>query len=49
MAKRKYTIIEVALLATAFGKSTQTINSWILQDNPVLTSDIAKAALLKKK
>lgn len=49
MAKKKYTIIEVALLATAFGKSTQTINRWILQDNPILTSDLAKAAVLKTK
>lgn len=49
MAKKQYSIIEVALLATAFGKSTQTINRWILQNDDRLTSEKAKAALLKTK
>ena len=49
MAKKKYTVVEVALLATAFNKSTQTINRWILQNNDILTSERAKSALLKLK
>ncbi len=49
MAEKKYTVVEVALLATAFGKSTQTINRWIKAKNDILTSDKAKAALLKLK
>jgi len=49
MASKKYTVIEIALLATAFGKSTQTIERWIKQGNDILTSEKAKAALLKTK
>lgn len=49
MAAKKYSIIEVALLATAFGKSTQTINRWIKANNDILTSKKAKSALLKLK
>lgn len=49
MVEKKYTIVEVALLATAFKKSTQTIDRWIKNKNPILTSDTAKAALLKTK
>ena len=49
MAKKQYTLIEIALLATAFNKSTQTINRWILQNNDLLTSEKAKSALLKVK
>lgn len=47
MKKKQYTLIEVALLATAFNKSTQTINRWIIQNNDILTSEKAKSALLK--
>lgn len=43
--KRSYSILERAALATAFGKSIQTINRWIKHNNPVLTSDTAKKAL----
>lgn len=49
MAQKNYSIIEVALLATAFGKSPQTINRWIKANNDILTSERAKAALLKLK
>lgn len=44
---KQYTVIEIALLATAFGKSPQTINRWIRDNDDRLTSDKAKAALLK--
>jgi hypothetical protein len=46
---KKYTLLEVYLLATAFGKSPQTINRWIAANDDRLTSDKAKAALLKHK
>jgi hypothetical protein len=49
MSNKTYTIIEVALLATAFKKSTQTINRWIAANDDRLTSEKAKTALLKKK
>lgn len=49
MANQTYTIIEVALLATAFKKSTQTINRWIANNDDRLTSEKAKKTLLKKK
>jgi len=49
MAQKKYTLLEVYLLATAFGKSPQTINRWIASGDDRLTSDKAKAALLKHK
>lgn len=49
MAKKKYTLVEIAILAITFGKSTQTINRWIIQNNDILTSEKAKAALLKRK
>ena len=45
--KSKYSLIEVALLATAFNKSPQTILRWIKQDSPLLTCDKAKKALTK--
>jgi hypothetical protein len=48
MAAKKYTILEVALLATAFKKSTQTINRWIKGKDDRLTSEKAKAAISKK-
>lgn len=47
--KKEYTIVEIALLAIAFDKSTQTIERWIKSDDDRLTSDKAKAALLKPK
>ena len=47
MAVKQYTILEVALLATAFKKSTQTINRWIKSNDDRLTSEKAKSALLK--
>jgi len=49
MAVRKYTLLEVYLLATAFKKSPQTIVRWINKSDDRLTSEKAKAALLKKK
>ena len=49
MSNKTYTVIEVALLATAFKKSTQTINRWIANNDDRLTSEKAKIALLKKK
>jgi len=49
MANRKYTLVEIAILAIAFGKSTQTINRWIIKNNDILTSEKAKSALLKVK
>ena len=47
--QKSYTLIEIALLATAFGKSTQTIIRWIDTKDDRLTSEKAKLALLKKK
>jgi len=47
--KKKYTETEIGILADAFGKSSQTIRRWIVQNSPMLTSDLAKTALLKKK
>ena len=47
--KKEYTIVEIALLATAFEKSTQTIERWIKSGDDRLTSDKAKASLLKPK
>lgn len=49
MPKAKYNHIEVALLATVFGKSPQTIIRWINNNDDRLTSEKAKSALLKKK
>ncbi len=49
MADRKYSLIEIALLATAFQKTTVTINRWIKKRDDRLTSEKAKAALLKMK
>lgn len=46
---KQYTVIEIALLATAFDKSTQTIERWIKSNDDRLTSDKAKLALLKVK
>lgn len=43
--KKSYSLIEVAALATAFGKSTQTIIRWIENEDDRLTSDKAKKAL----
>jgi len=45
---RKYTEIEIAKLATAFKKSTQTIALWIKKNDDRLASDKARAALLQK-
>lgn len=47
--QKTYTILEIALLATAFGKSTQTIERWIKTKDDRLTSEKAKASLLKTK
>ncbi len=47
MAVKQYTILEVAMLATVFKKSTQTINRWIAKNDDRLTSERARAALLK--
>ncbi len=47
--KNGYTVYETALLATAFGKSMQTINRWIKSKDDRLTSDKAKAALVSTK
>lgn len=47
--QKSYTIVEIALLATAFEKSTQTIERWIKNEDDRLTSEKAKAALLKSK
>lgn len=47
--QKNYTIVEIALLATAFGKSTQTIERWIKNEDDRLTSEKAKSALLKIK
>lgn len=49
MASKKYSVIEIALLATAFKKSTQTIYRWIKGKDDRLTSERAKTALLKLK
>jgi len=46
---RKYTVVQVALLATAFKKSIPTIYRWINKNDDRLTSDKAKKALSKKK
>lgn len=48
MATQKtYTATEIGLLADAFGKDLQTIQRWIKNNNPILTSDVAKEALSK--
>lgn len=48
MAKKvTYNEVQVAVLAEAFGKSTQTIRRWITQNDDRLTSDRAKEALVK--
>jgi len=49
MEQRKYTLLEVYLLATAFGKSPQTISRWINKNDDRLTSEKAKNVLLKNK
>lgn len=49
MSSKKYSMVEIALLATAFKKSTQTIYRWISSKDDRLTSDRAKTALLKLK
>lgn len=49
MANEKYTLIEIALLATSFKKSTQTIVRWINKNDDRLTSEKAKSAILKAK
>jgi hypothetical protein len=48
MAQKKYTLLEVALLATAFKKSPQTIARWIDKKDDRLQSDKARVAILKK-
>lgn len=45
MSKKEYTLIEIALLATAFKKSTQTIVRWIKKGDDRLTSEKAKIAI----
>lgn len=47
MKAKKYTLIEIAQLATAFGKSTHTIIRWIKKNDDRLTSDKAKQTLAK--
>lgn len=47
--KKEYSAIEIAMLATAFDKSTQTIERWIKNNDDRLTSEKAKSALQKKK
>lgn len=49
MAKKKYTLREIAELATVFGKSLQTIQRWIVQNDDRLTSEKAKSVLSKIK
>jgi len=48
MSENKYSVIDVALLATSFNKSVQTINRWIKNNDDRLSSDKAKKALDKK-
>ena len=48
MIKKKYTLLEVYLLATAFGNSPQTISRWINKNDDRLTSEKAKKALLNR-
>jgi RNase H-fold protein (predicted Holliday junction resolvase) len=48
MAKTKYTTVQKALLAEAFGRDVQTINRWIKNNDDRLTSDKARKALAKK-
>jgi len=45
MAVKKYSEIEIALLATSFKKSTQTIKRWIKSKDDRLQSDKARNAL----
>jgi transposase len=47
--KKDYTPTEIAKLAEAFDKSTQTIERWIKNTDDRLTSDKAKAALKTSK
>lgn len=49
MGTKKYNEIEVALLATSFKKSTQTIKRWIKSKDDRLQSDKARLAILKLK
>ena len=49
MTTKKYNDVEIALLAMAFKKSTQTIHRWIKGNDDRLTSEKAKATLLKPK
>jgi transposase len=42
---KKYTNVQVAKLADAFGKSVQTIKRWISKNDDRLTSEKAKKAL----
>lgn len=44
-----YSFDEITALMRAFQKSQQTIKSWIKNDHPILTSDIAKQALKNSK
>jgi hypothetical protein len=44
---KSYSLVEIALLAQAFQKSTQTIERWIAANDDRLTSDKAKNALKK--
>lgn len=45
--EKNYSLVEIALLAQAFKKSTQTIERWIAAKDDRLTSDKAKQALRK--
>lgn len=45
--QKTYSLVEIALLAEAFKKSTQTIERWIAGNDDRLTSDKAKQALRK--
>lgn len=46
---KTYTPMKIVYLAIAFNKSPQTINRWINNKDDRLTSEKAKAALLKPK
>jgi hypothetical protein len=45
MAIKKYTVLEIALLATSFKKDPQTIKRWIKLKDDRLESDKARDAI----
>lgn len=49
MQKRKYSKVEIGLIAQAFDKSLLTIQRWIAKKDDRLTSEKAKSALNKIK